>query len=45
MLQDFFSERLWDILHNKVIEGQAWIQEKSIEVVDRKWWKISQSTI
>jgi arginine repressor len=38
-------ERLWAILQNIVVEEQAWTQEKLIQVVDREWWKIPQSTI
>jgi transposase len=38
-------ERLWAILQDKVVEEEAWTQEKLIACVEKWWWKIDQSTI
>ena len=38
-------EGLWAILQDKVIEKQAFTEEKMCEIVSEEWWKIPQSTI
>ena len=38
-------ERLWAIIQDKVIEEKAYTQEALIEVVEKWWWKIPQTTI